>query len=311
MKRRHLLALAGAFPFAARAQAPKRVGFLIAGDAEPAWSLFRKAMANVGHAEGRTVTYEYRAGGTDEARLAAMADELVRLKVDVLVAALLPAIVAARKATATIPIVFFAGSPELAGIGNVARPEGNATGVFSPSPTLAGKAVQLFHEIRPELKTLGVLLNAQDPFRVPLLAGIEPVAKSEQLELVTAYVGSHDELEPAVARMGERKVGGLFVQPTLGLKELALLALKYSLPAISFRREFAEAGGLLTCGIDPADNYRIIADYVDKVLKGAAPSSLPVQQATRTEIVVNRKTATALGITLSPTFAARVDEVIE
>lgn len=311
MKRRHLLTLAGAYPFAAGAQSAKRVGFLIAGDPEPAWSLFRKAMANLGHAEGTTVIYEYRAGGTDEARLAAMADELVRLKVDVLVAALLPAVAAARKATTTIPIVFFAGSSDLAGVGNVARPEGNATGVFSASPTLAGKAVQLFHEIRPEAKTLGVLLNGQDPFRVPLLGGVEQVAKAERLDLDITYIGSHDELEPTVAKMAEKKVGGLFVQASLGLKELALLALKYRLPAISFRREFVEAGGLLSCGIDPADNFRVVAEYADKLLKGASPASLPVQQAIRTEVVVNQKTARALGITIAPMFLARIDEVIE
>ena len=314
MKRRHLLALAGGLPVAAplsaRAQQVQRVGFLVAADPEPAWSLFRKAMTNLGHA-GRAITYDFRAGGIDEARLAALADELVRLKVDVIVAVLLPAIVAARKATTTIPIVFYAGSPELAGIGNLARPEGNATGVFSPSATMAGKAIQLFHEIKPEVKTLGALLNAQDPFRVPLLHGIEPVAKAEQLELAISYVRSQDECEPEFAKMVDRKVGGLFVQPTLGLKEMALLGLKYRVPVISFRREFVEAGGLLSCGADVADNYRIIADYVDKVLKGAAPSSLPVQQAARTEVVVNQRTARALGITVPSMFLARVDEVIE
>lgn len=288
-----------------------RIGFLIAGDPEPGWTLFRKSMATLGYVEGRNVAYEYRSGGTDATRLANLASELVGLKVDAIVAALLPAVVAAKKITSTIPIVFYAGSPELAGISNVARPEANLTGVFSPSPALAGKTVQLFHEIKPELKTLGALLNAQDPFRVPLLGGIEPVAKIEQIDLVPVLVRSHDELEPAIARMAEQKVGGLFVQPTLGLEEMALLSLKYRLPAISFRREFVEKGGLLSCGADVADNYRIIAGYIDKILKGAAPGSLPVQQATRFEIVVNQKTARALGITFPPTLLARVDEVIE
>ena len=268
-------------------------------------------MAAIGYVEGRTVAYEYRAGGTDESRLAAQAEELVGLKVDVIVAALQPAIVAARKATTTIPIVFFAGSPELAGVGNIARPEGNATGVFGASATLAGKAIQLFHEIKPDLKTLGVLLNAQDPFRVPLLQGIEPVAKADQLNLVVSYVKSHDELESAFAKLAEQRVGGVFVQPTLGLRELALLGLKYRLPSISFRREFVEAGGLLSCGIDVAENYRVVADYVDQLLKGASPSSLPVRQAIRTEVIVNQKTARALGIAISSMFLARIDEVIE
>jgi ABC-type uncharacterized transport system substrate-binding protein len=311
MRRRHLLALAGAIAVPARARAKPRVGFLIAGDPEPGWTLFRKSMAALGHVEGSTIAYEFRSGGADETRLARLAGELAGLKVDVIVAALLPAVLAAKKATSTIPVVFYAGSPELAGVGNVARPEANLTGVFSPSPALAGKTVQLFHEIKPELKTLGTLLNAQDPFRVPLLGGVEPVAKAEQIDLVTVFVRSHDELEPAIARLAEQKVGGLFVQPTLGLEEMARLGLKYRLPAISFRREFVEKGGLLSCGADVADNYRIIAGYVDKVLKGAAPGSLPVQQATRFEIVVNQKTARALGITFPPTFLARVDEVIE
>jgi putative ABC transport system substrate-binding protein len=311
VKRRRLLALAGALPVAARAQSIKSVGFLVAADPEPGWTLFKKAMAAAGYVEGRSVSYEFRSGGTDEARLAGLAGDLVRLKVDVIVAVLTPAVVAARKATTTIPIVFVVANPELAGVNNIARPEGNATGVFSPSSATAGKTVQLFHEIKPAATTLGVLLNAQDPFRVPLLQGIEPAAKAAQLQLVTKYVGAQDRLEAEVAAMAERKVGGLFVQPSLGLKELAQLGLKYRLPTISFRREFVEAGGLLSCGANVAANFRLVADYVDKILKGAAPGSLPVQQAVLTETVANQTTARALGITLPALFLARVDEVIE
>jgi putative ABC transport system substrate-binding protein len=314
MRRRHLLstaAAAAASPRLALAQkAVPRVGFLVAGDAEPAWSLFRKAMTELGHVEGRTVAYEYRASDTDASRLDRLAAELVRLKVDVLVPILSPAIVAARKATSTIPIVFFGAAPDIGGINNVARPEANLTGVFSPSSTLAGKGVQLFREIR-ETKVFGAIVNAQDPFHVPLLRDIRAAAAAEKVELVAVSVKSHDELPAAFQSMVDKAVAGVIVQPSLGLEACAALALKRHLPAISFRREFADAGGLYSYGANPAEIQRLVAGSVDKVLKGARPGSLPVQQATRMELIVNQKTARALGIALPPMFLAQADEVIE
>lgn len=302
---------AAALPRVAVAQpAVPRVGFLVAGDPEPAWSLFKKAMAALGYVEGRTIAYEYRLADADGRQLDRLAAELVRLKVDVIVPILSPAIVATRKATTTLPIVFFGAAPDIGGVDNVARPEGNLTGVFSPSSTLAGKGLQLFREIKP-IKTFAAIVNEQDPFHVPLLRDIQAVATAEQIDLIPALVKSRDALAGTFEWMADKKVSGAIVQPSLGLAVCAELALKLRLPAISFRREFAEAGGLYSYGADPAEIQRLIAADVDKVLKGAKPASLPVQQVARMELIVNQKTARALGLTLPSMFLAQADEVIE
>jgi putative ABC transport system substrate-binding protein len=311
MKRRHLLVAGAMLPATARAQKPMpRIGFLVSSDPEPAWSLFKKAMTALGYVEGRTVAYEYRASYADEARLDRLAAELVALKVDVLVPILTPAILAARKATSKIPIAFFGSAPEVGGVKNLARPEANLTGVFSPSSTLAGKGVQLFREIRP-VRVFGVLLNAQDPFHEPLLRDLQAMAEAEKIELVATLVQSRDDVAGAFEAMAQRKVAGVVVQPSLGLEACAALALKARLPAISFRRDFVDAGGLYSYGADIAEVQRLLAASIDKILKGASPASLPVQQATRMELVVNQKTARALGLTLPAMFLAQADEVIE
>jgi putative ABC transport system substrate-binding protein len=288
-----------------------RIGFLIAGDPYPAWGLFRKSMTELGYIEGRTVTYEYRAVGGDESRLAALAAELVALKVDVLVPVLSPALAAASKATSSIPIVFFAAAPEVGGVNNLARPEGNLTGVYSPSSATAGKSIQLFHEVQPQAKAIGALLNERDPFHVPLLRDIEAATTAEKIELKPVLVKSHDEVPHAFETLQKGGVAGIIVQPSLGLKELAALGLQFRAPTFSFRREFVELGGLMSYGANQAEMYSVIAGYVDKVLKGTKPSSLPVQQASKFELAVNQSTARTLGIVFPPTFLARVDEVIE
>jgi putative ABC transport system substrate-binding protein len=312
VRRRNLLVLAGAAAaFPAHAQKVPRVGFLIAGDPEPVWTLFRKAMTDLGYVEGRTVKYEFRTSFADRGRLDELAASLVGLEVDVIVACLTPAVVAAKKATSKISIVFNGGAPETGLVTNLARPEGNLTGVFSPGPSLAGKAVQLFGEIRPVTKGFGVLLNKQDPFHVPLLREIETVARAGKIDLVPAMVESRDALEPAMEAMARRGVDGILIQPTLGLREAAQLALKHRLPAISFRREFVEMGGLMSYSADQAELNRALAGQVDKLLKGVSPANIPVQQATRFELVVNQKTAKALGFVFPPLFLVRADEVIE
>lgn len=311
MKRRRLLALTGAFPIAAIAQTPKRVGFLIVGDAEPTWSLFRKAMSELGYKDSSTPTYEYRAADTAGARLDEMAADLGRLKVDVIVAILTPSVAAARRATKTIPIAWLGADPQASGITNLSRPEGNVTGTYSPSSTLAGKALQLFHEIKPDAKLFGLLLNDADPFHIPLQRDIETVAKAVKIELVVASPKSRAEIGTAMDRLLKRGIDGVLIQPSLGLDVAAREALARKLPAISFRREFAEAGGLLSYATDYTDLTRVLARQVGELLKGVPPGNIPVQQATRFELVVNRRTATVLGLTLSPTFLARADEVIE
>lgn len=316
MKRRRLLAVAGAsaalHAAAAHAQRPlSRVGFLIAGDREPLWMLFRKAMADLGYVEGRTIKYEYRVADAGRGELPAIAAELVALNVDVIVAVLTPAINAARAATSKIPIVFYGGAIATGTVTNIARPEGNFTGVAGATAVLAGKSVQLFHEIKPTTKALGLLLNEPDPFRVPLQREVETAGKAQQIEIVPMMLKGRDELPAAYEEMVRRRVDGVLVQPSLPLEMAATLALKNRLAAVSYFREFALAGGLISLGADEVDICRIVAGYVDRVLKGARPADLPVQQVTKFELVVNQKTARSLGLTLSPMFLTRADEVIE
>ena len=316
MKRRRLLAVAGAsaalHAAAAHAQRPMpRIGFLIAGDREPLWMLFRKAMADLGYVEGRTIKYEYRVADAGRGELPVMAAELVTLNVDIIVAVLTPAISAARAATSKIPIVFYGGAVATGTVTNIARPEGNFTGVAGATAVLAGKSVQLFHEIKPTTKALGLLLNEPDPFRVPLQREVETASKAQQIEIVPMMLKGRDELPAAYEEMGRRRVDGVLVQPSLPLEMAATLALKNRLAAVSYFREFALAGGLISLGADEVDICRILAGYVERVLKGTRPADLPVQQVTKFELVVNQKTARALGLTLSPMFLTRADEVIE
>jgi putative ABC transport system substrate-binding protein len=296
---------------AAHAQALPRVGFLVAGDPEPTWGLFRKAMTGLGWVEGRTVAYEFRAADSATGRLDQLAAELVALKVNVLVSILSPATAAASRATTTIPIVFNGGALATGVVRNMARPEGNITGAFAPSSTIAGKGVQLFHEMRPQTKAIGLLLNVADPFHVPLLRDIEPVGQAGRLEIVPVLLKPGDDLGAAFDTMAGRGVGGVMVQPSLGLAAIAARALQARLPAFSFRREFAEAGGLFSYGADQTEINRAIASQVDRLLKGARPADVPVQQATKVELVINRRTAQALGLDLPPLFVASADEVID
>jgi putative tryptophan/tyrosine transport system substrate-binding protein len=316
MKRRQLLAGAGSWAtaavgFAANAQqsAMPTVGFLTAGDPEPSWTLFKQSMAALGYVEGRTVQYEFRAGDSD--RLPALANELVQAAVNVIVANLTPAILAASKATTRIPIVFNGGIPETGMVRNMARPEGNLTGLYGATALIAGKSIEIFRDIIPTARTIALLLNVPDPFRVPLQREIEAAARAQQVEILPVMINARSELPAAYEALAARKVDGVIVQPTLGFHETAALALKHRLAAMSFRPEFARNGGLLAYSADPEELFQLVAGYVDKVLKGAPTASLPVQLATRFQLFVNRKTAGVLGLTLSPMFLNRADEVIE
>lgn len=316
MNRRRFLSLtagagSGAVLLPARAQNEPRVGFLIAGDRKPLWTLFRKSMADLGYVEGRTIKYEYRVADAGRGELPVMAAELVTLNVDVIVAVLTPAINAARAATTKIPIVFYGGAVATGTVTNIARPEGNFTGVAGATAVLAGKSVQLFHEIKPTTKTLGLLLNEPDPFRVPLQREVETAGKVQQIEIVPMMLKGRDELPAAYEEIVRRRVDGVLVQPSLPLEMAATLAVKNRLAAMSYFREFALAGGLISLGADEVDICRIVAGYVDRVLKGSRTTDLPVQQVTKFELVVNQKTARSLGLTLSPMFLTRADEVIE
>jgi putative ABC transport system substrate-binding protein len=308
---RHLLAFAGAAAATpARAQKIRRVGVLFSADPEPTWTLFRRAMTELGYVEGRSVVYEYRVTNGNRIDLDASAQSLVDSKVDVIVPVLSPAIAAVKARTSSIPIVFNGGALYTGMVNNMARPEANLTGVSGVSAGLGGKALQLFHEVRPTT-LFGLLLNAMDPFHIALQRELEIVAKAEGIELVLSHLRSREELPSAVEVMAMRGVGGVLVQPSLGLEAAAALVLKHRLPAISFRRQFVEAGGLLSYGSDQTEINRKIVAYVDRILKGARVGDLPVVQTSKVELVINQKTAQALGFVFPLLFLARVDEVIE
>jgi putative ABC transport system substrate-binding protein len=313
LKRRTLvmgagLALSATMP--ARAQKIPRIGILFAADPEPSMGWLRKAMTALGYVEGRTVVYDIRIADPGD-DVGALARALVDSKPDVIVPMLSPAVAAVRPLTSTIPIVFNGGAPNIGLVSNLARPEGNMTGVYSPSPGFAGKGLQLFREFRPAIKRVGLLLNASDPFHVPLRQDVETVARAENIETVPVELKSREELPQAIEAMARHGVDAALVQPTLGLERAAALSLTARLPAYSFRREFVESGGLLSYGADQAELQHLVAGHLDRILKGARPSDLPVLQSTKVELVVNRKTARALGIDFPPMFLARVDEVIE
>lgn len=293
------------------AQAVPLVGFMVAGDPEPTIGQFRKALAEAGLVEGRTIRVDYRSADAASGKLSDYAAEFVRMKVDAIVAVLSPAVVAAQKATSTIPIIFNGGAPEIGAVGNVARPEGNLTGVHSAGTTVAGKTIQLFYDVRPAVRRFGLVLNGTDPFHVPLQRDVETMARAERIELVVQSLKSPQELEPAIAELAGRGVAGALFQPTVGMDAAAASALKHRLPALSFRREFAEKGGLISYGADQADIYRLVVGKLQRVLRGIPPKDIPTEQASRFELVVNEKTAKALGFTFPPSFMARVDEVIE
>src|SRR4051812_23290621 len=192
-----------------------RIGILFAADPEPAWTQFRKAMTELGYAEGRTVVYDYRVGTGVRSTLDNLAQSLVDGKVDVIVAVLSPAIAAAKARTSTIPIVFNGGAVESGIASNVARPEGNLTGIFSPSTLLAGKAVQLFNEVRPITRGFGLLLNAADPFHVPLQRDVMATAQVAGLRAQAILIKTREELPQAFETMARSELDMVLVQPSL------------------------------------------------------------------------------------------------
>jgi putative tryptophan/tyrosine transport system substrate-binding protein len=309
VRRRHLLAAgAGAIALPAAAQpAPPRVGFLIAGDPEPSWTHFRKSMAELGYVEGQTVRYEYPLAGGLPERAAA----LVAAKVNVIVAVLTPAITAAQRATSTIPIVLSGSSVDGGVVKNLARPEGNLTGVLGSTALTAGKVIQIFREVKPATKTVAVALNQPDPFHSLLLRDTEAAGREQGVAILPVMIKNRAELPAVFEAMARQTPDGVYIQPSLPLAEVAALALKHRLVAISSRQEFTENGGLMSYGPNQPEIYRLVAGYVDKLLKGSPTASLPAQMPTRFHLVVNQKTAKAMGLTFSPMFLGRADEVIE
>ena len=325
MKRRAFITLLGgaaAWPLAARAQQPPKlptIGFL--GQSTPViesrrLAAFLKRLRELGWIEGRTVAIEYRWAEGRSERAAEIAAEFVRLNVDLIFAGGTEQVLAAKKATAVIPIVFpVAADPVSTGIvASLARPGGNVTGLSTLATDLAVKRLEILRDIFPGLGRLAVMANVGAPGAVLQMHEFNAAARSLGLEVVPLEIRRTEDIAPALESLKGR-ADALYVagDALVNLNQIRIntFALVARLPTIYVQREFVEAGGLMSYGPNFLDLHRRAAEYVDKVLRGANPADLPVEQSTRFELVINLVTARALGLTVPPTRLARADEVIE
>jgi putative ABC transport system substrate-binding protein len=319
MRRRDFIALLGgaaaSWPVTAQAQQPKlpRIGVLIPANPEPFWSEFRAGLREHGYIEGQNIRFEFRSADGKPNLLRGLADEIVRLKVDIIVASQTPAITAARQATTEIPIVMAAaGDPVGTGlISSLARPGGNITGLSGTTAELGAKMLELIRDMLPSTRRVAVLANAADPFSKPFVEQIELGGRTLGIAIQTIMVRGAEEFVAAFAAMDKERADAVIVQGSLPRKPAIDLALKHRLPPIAANALFAREGGLMSYAANQNDLYRRAAFYIDRILKGAKPADLPVEQPTRYELVINLKTAKALGLEISPTLLARADEVIE
>jgi len=326
--RRTLILAAAAWPAlawagAVRAQAPakvRRIGLLSPSSPSDAalWhQAFRLGLRDLGWVEGKNISIEYRHAQGRSDRLPDLAADLVRLKVDVIVTSSAPATVAAREATRAIPIVIAAaGEPVAMGlVESLARPGGNVTGLSQMAVELTGKRLELLKEMIPKLSRVAMLWNPQGVGSPIIWEEIQLPARQLGIQLHSLEVRSPNDFDKAFEDATRARAGALFIGPhpmiATNLKRIAGLAAKSRLPSIFQFSEFADAGGLVAYGPDRADMFRRAATYVDKILKGAKPGDLPIEQPTKFELVVNLKTAKALGITIPQSILLRADRVIE
>jgi ABC-type uncharacterized transport system substrate-binding protein len=291
------------------------IGVLVVGSpgSDRFWRLFREALRELGYIEGQTVRFEFRSDQGQIGRLPELAADLVRLKVDVIVAWFTPAARAAKQATPDIPIVMaLAANPVETGlVESLARPGGNVTGLAGVGAELAGKCVELIREMLPSARRIAVLANAPDPFSKPFVQQIRLTGAAARTTIDPIMIHSAEELEAAFSALEKPRPDAVIVQPSLPTKRAAELALRHRLPAVSFVRDIVDVGGLMTYSVKEADAYRRAAVFVDKILKGAKPADLPVEQPTKFELVINLKTAKAIGLTIPQTLLLRADEVIQ
>jgi putative ABC transport system substrate-binding protein len=309
-------------PLAAAAQQPRkvpRVGFLSFASANsfPARvEAFRLGLRELGLVEGQTIAIDWRwAEGRDD-RLPGLAEELVRLKVDVIVTHGVTTTLTARRAAAAIPIIIAsADDPVATGlVESLARPGGNITGLSVMSLDLSGKRLEMLKEVIPKLKRVAVLRNPTNPVSVPELKETQAAARALGVQIQSLEVADPGGIAGAFSAMTRKRAGALIVFADTMFSgrhtQIVSLATKSRLPAIFSTREFPEAGGLMSYGPNVADLWRRSATYVDKILKGAKPADLPVEQPTRFELVINMKTAKALGVKLPQSILIRADQVI-
>ena len=324
MRRREFIAglgSAAAWPVVARAQQPGRVwrvGFLAPERPTDAMlSAFRDGLRERGYVEGQNLSVDFRWPQETFDQNPSVAAELIRSNVDVLVAWASPAVIAARRATSTIPIVMTnVGDPLGSGfVASLARPGGNVTGVSNISRDLSGKLIQHLVEIVPGMNRVGVVHNASNPAGTVQLRETEDAIRALGLQFKIVEASNAEDFESAFARLSTERVNGvvLIADPSLivSARRIAEVAQKTRLPTAFQRRENVEAGGLLSYGANLNDQLRQAAFYVDRILRGEKPADLPVQQPTKFELVINLKTAKALGLTIPETLLATADEVIQ
>jgi putative ABC transport system substrate-binding protein len=325
MKRREFITLLGgaaaSWPLAVHAQRPRKytIGHFSAGSAQApeTWSVFVEALRQLGLVEGENLTFERRYAENRLDRLPELAAELVRLKVDVIVALGTLAPLAAKRATMTIPIVMAnAGDPLGSGlVTSLARPDGNVTGMSLMAPDLGAKRLELLKEVLPGISRAGILWNAANPYSALVFKETENAAPIFGIQLQSIEVRSPNDIDTNLPAAMQQHIGALItVEDPLTFshrKQIADFAANNQLPTINGLREYVHVGGLMSYGANLADLYRRAAGYVEKLLKGAKPADLPVQQPTKFDLVINLKTAKALGLEIPPTLLARADEVIE
>jgi putative ABC transport system substrate-binding protein len=326
MNRRVVISLLGgaavAWPLAARGQQPAKlpiIGYL--GPSTRSIDVHRlgalvQRLRELGWIEGRTIVIEYRwAEGRNE-HLAEVTAEFVRLKVDVIVTAGTAAVVTAKQATSVIPIVFaVAGDPVGTGlVASLARPGGNVTGLSNQSADLAGKRLELLREVVPSLRRLAILANAGSPIGVLEMREAQAAARTLGLEVVTSEIRRVEDIAPAFETLKDR-AEALYVasDPLVTTNRIRIntLALGARLPTMHGQGDNVEAGGLMSYGANYPDLHRRAADYVDKILRGAKPGDIPVEQPTKFDLVINLTTAKVLGLTVPPSLLTTADEVIE
>jgi putative ABC transport system substrate-binding protein len=327
MKRREFITLFGtaaAWPLGARAQqvAMPVIGLLGSASAD-VWAgrlrAFRQGLSETGYFEGRNVAIEYRWAEGQNDRLPALAADLVRRQVTVIVApGSTPAALAAQAATSTIPIVFWVGGNpvELGLVGTLNRPGGNLTGVTTLNTELEPKRLELLHELVPTASIIALLVNPTSPILAEFTTkDLHSAARTRGLELLVLNASTERECDTVFANLRQLRVGGLVIASdaffSSRLEQLGALAIRYAVPAVYQFREFAVAGGLMTYGSSLTDPFRQAGTYTGRVLKGEKPADLPVQQVTKIELIINLKTAKALGLTIPLPLLGRADEVIE
>ena len=321
LRRRQFITLLGgaaSWPLAVRAQQSKmaRVGALYIGlaDAESFKKEFVEGLRQLGHVEGKNIAFEFRSAEGKLDQLPELAAELVRLKVDVIVPLYVPSALAAKQATREIPIVIIAADPVETGIvPSLARPGANITGVSLMSAVFVGKCVELFHDMLPDIRRVAVLTNAADAlFAKLVLEHVEVAARLSGIKIQSITLrGPDQELDAAFAAMTKEQAEVVVIQGSLSTKRLADLAREHRLPAASSTRAFVDAGGLMSYGADGPALFRLGAMFVHRILQGAQPRDLPIEQPTKFELAINVKTAKAMGLAIPETFLVRADALLE